>query len=60
MVSSDAMGQAFAEIRDIAGVPKVLVYNAGYLEGQDLPADKEQLEHIPTGKFETALDITYR
>ena len=54
------MGQAFAEIRDIAGVPKVLVYNAGYLEGQDLPADKEQLEHIPTGKFETALDITYR
>ncbi len=30
-----------------AGDPDVLVYNAGYLEGRDLPPEKELLEHIP-------------
>ena len=60
VASSDSVEQAFAEIREIAGEPEVLVYNAGYLEGRDLPADKELLEHIPTEMFETALDIACR
>ena len=60
VASSDSVEKAFAEIREIAGEPEVLVYNAGYLEGRDLPADKELLEHIPTEMFETALDIACR
>jgi len=40
--------------------PEVLVYNAGYLEGRDLPADKELLEHVPLEIFETAQHIASR
>jgi len=38
----------------------VLVYNAGYLEGRDLPPDKELLEHIPVEMFDTANHIASR
>lgn len=24
-----------------------MIYNAGYLEGRDLPKDKDLLEHVP-------------
>lgn len=60
VASSESVDRAFADIRDAAGEPDVLVYNAGYLEGRDLPPDKELLEHIPTEMFETALDIACR
>ena len=60
-VASDAsVKSAFATIREQAGEPEVVVYNAGYLEGRDLPPDKELLEHIPTEMFDTALDIACR
>jgi hypothetical protein len=39
------------------GDPDVLVYNAGYLEGRDLPPDKELLEHVPLEIPETAQHI---
>jgi len=55
LVSADSISNAFSQIRDEAGDPDVLVYNAGYLEGRDLPPDKELLEHIPDEMFETAL-----
>lgn len=58
--SSESVDRAFAEIRSTAGEPDVLIYNAGYLEGRDLPPEKELLEHIPTEMFETALDIACR
>ncbi|MFY0610344.1 MAG: SDR family oxidoreductase [Hyphomicrobiaceae bacterium] len=58
--SSVSVDRAFEVIRNEAGNPDVLVYNAGYLEGRDLPEDKELLEHIPTEMFETALDIACR
>lgn len=58
--SSDSIVQGFAAIREAAGDPEVLVYNAGYLEGRDLPPDKELLEYIPTEMFDTALDIACR
>ena len=43
-----------------AGDPHVVVYNAGYLEGRDLPPEKELLEHIPVEMFETAQHIASR
>ena len=38
----------------------MVVLNAGYLEGRDLPADQELLEYIPTQMFDTAQDIASR
>src|SRR5215217_2406962 len=41
LVSRESITKAFATIRTAVGDPDVLVYNAGYLEGRDLPPDKE-------------------
>ena len=60
LVSSESISNAFAKIREEAGDPEVLVYNAGYLEGRDLPPDKELLEYIPNEMFETAQHIASR
>ena len=60
LVSSDSISQAFTQIREQAGDPDVLVYNAGYLEGRDLPPEKELLEHIPVELFDTAQHISSR
>ena len=58
LASRDSISKAFARVRDEAGDPNVLVYNAGYLEGRDLPPEKELLEHIPFEMFETAQHIS--
>jgi len=60
LVSQESISRAFAAIRAQAGDPHVLVYNAGYLEGRDLPPDKELLEHVPVEIFETAQHIASR
>lgn len=60
LVSQDSISKAFAKIRKEAGDPEVLVYNAGYLEGRDLPPDKELLEYIPVEMFDTAQYISSR
>ena len=60
LVSSDSISEAFAKIREQAGDPDVLVYNAGYIEGRDLPPEKELLENIPLEMFETAQHISSR
>ena len=60
LVSKDSISNAFAQIRDQAGDQNVLVYNAGYLEGRDLPPEKELLEYIPDEMFETAQHIASR
>ncbi len=60
LVSEASVAAAFARIRAEVGDPTVLVYNAGYLEGRDLPPDKELLEHIPTELFDTAQHIASR
>jgi NAD(P)-dependent dehydrogenase (short-subunit alcohol dehydrogenase family) len=60
LVSHESISKAFAAIREQVGDPHVLVYNAGYLEGRDLPPDKELLEHIPVEMFETAQHIASR
>ena len=56
----ESISAAFAGIREDAGDPEVLVYNAGYLEGRDLPPEKELLEHVPDEIFETAQHIASR
>ena len=60
LVSRESISRAFAAVRQHAGDPEVLVYNAGYLEGRDLPPDKELLEHVPVEIFETAQHIASR
>ncbi len=60
LVSRESITSAFATIRTKVGDPEVLVYNAGYLEGRDLPPDKELLEHVPLEIFETAQHIASR
>jgi NAD(P)-dependent dehydrogenase (short-subunit alcohol dehydrogenase family) len=60
LVSHDSISAAFAAIRSEAGDPDVLIYNAGYLEGRDLPPEKELLEHIPVEMFDTAQHIASR
>jgi NAD(P)-dependent dehydrogenase (short-subunit alcohol dehydrogenase family) len=60
LVSQDSIAAAFATIRREAGNPDVLIYNAGYLEGRDLPPEKELLEHIPVEMFDTAQHIASR
>jgi NAD(P)-dependent dehydrogenase (short-subunit alcohol dehydrogenase family) len=58
--SQDSVAAAFATIRQDAGDPDVLVYNAGYLEGRDLPPDQELLEYIPVEMFDVAQHIASR
>ena len=60
LVSHESISRAFATIREKAGDPDVLVYDAGYLEARDLPPDKELLEHVPVDIFETAQHIASR
>ena len=60
LVSHDSISQAFARIREQAGDSHVLIFNAGYLEGRDLPPEKELLEHIPVELFDTAQHISSR
>lgn len=60
LVSEESISSAFSQIRNTVGDPDVLVYNAGYLEGRDLPEDKELLEYIPLEMFDTAQHIASR
>ena len=60
LVSGESISDAFAQVRSRVGEPDVLVYNAGYLEGRDLPPEKELLEYIPDEMFETAQHIASR
>jgi NAD(P)-dependent dehydrogenase (short-subunit alcohol dehydrogenase family) len=56
----ESIASAFATIRSAAGEPQAVIYNAGYLEGRDLPADKELLEHVPVEIFDVAHHIASR
>ena len=60
LVSEDSISSAFEHIRSEAGDPEVAVYNAGYLEGRDLPPEMELMENIPTELFDTAMHIASR
>lgn len=58
--SEPSIKTAFETIRAEAGDPDAVIYNAGYLEGRDLPPEKELLEHIPVEMFDTAHHIASR
>jgi len=60
LTSRQSIASAFAAIGADAGEPEIVVYNAGYIEGRDLPASMELLEHIPDEIFETAIAIACR
>jgi NAD(P)-dependent dehydrogenase (short-subunit alcohol dehydrogenase family) len=60
LVSEESIKAAFARIRADAGHPEVVVYNAGYLEGRDLPPEMELMENIPTELHDTAMHIASR
>jgi NAD(P)-dependent dehydrogenase (short-subunit alcohol dehydrogenase family) len=60
LVSQDSIATAFATIRQEAGDPDVLIYNAGYLEGRDLPPEKELLEYIPVEILDVGLHVSAR
>ena len=60
LTRQESIASAFATIRAEAGDPHVLVYNAGYLEGRDLPPEKELLEHIPVEMFDATQHIACR
>jgi NAD(P)-dependent dehydrogenase (short-subunit alcohol dehydrogenase family) len=60
LVSQESISAAFATIRREAGDPDVLIYNAGYLEGRDLPPDQELLEYVPVEILDTGLHISAR
>jgi NAD(P)-dependent dehydrogenase (short-subunit alcohol dehydrogenase family) len=58
--SDDSISTAFETVRRELGDPEVVVLNAGYLEGRDLPPEMELLEHMPVEFFETAQNISSR
>jgi NAD(P)-dependent dehydrogenase (short-subunit alcohol dehydrogenase family) len=58
--SEDSIKNAFKTIRADAGEPEVVIYNAGYLDGRELPADKELLEHVPVRILDTAIHVAIR
>ena len=60
LASQDSIAGAFAQVREQAGDPEVVIYNAGYLEGRDLPPEMELLEHMPVEIFDTAQHIASR
>ncbi len=58
--SGESVANAFKTLRAEAGDPDVLIYNAGYLDGRELPADKELLEYVPVRILDTAIDVAVR
>jgi len=58
--SQDSIANAFAAIRREAGDPDVLIYNAGYLDGRELPPDKELFEYVPVSILDTAIHVAIR
>ena len=60
LVSQDSISIAFAKTAREGAIRRCYVYNAGYLEGRDLPPDKELLEYIPVEMFDTAQHISSR
>jgi NAD(P)-dependent dehydrogenase (short-subunit alcohol dehydrogenase family) len=60
LTSADSIKNAFEEIRETVGDPEVVVLNAGYLEGRDLPPEMELLENMPLEIFDTAQHVSSR
>ena len=60
LASEESIRNAFARIRAEAGDPDVLIYNAGYNDGRELPDGMDLLEHIPTDLFDRTQHVACR
>lgn len=60
LVDESSIDAAFEHVLGTLGVPEVVVLNAGYLEGRELPPGNELLEHVPVSLFETAQHLASR
>lgn len=58
--SEQSIQNAFARIRAEAGDPEVLIYNAGYNDGRELPEGMDLLEYIPTDLFDRTQHVACR
>ena len=58
--SQDSIANAFKTIRAEAGEPAALISHAGDLDGRELPAAQELLEHVPVSILDTAIDVAIR
>ena len=58
--SEESVAAAFDAVRERAGDPGVLIYNAGYMAGRELPKDRELLEYFPVELFDIALATACR
>jgi NAD(P)-dependent dehydrogenase (short-subunit alcohol dehydrogenase family) len=54
LVPPASISHAFATMRARVGDPEVVIYNAGSLEGRELPPEKELLGHLPLEPCDTA------
>jgi len=60
VASPESIQDAFSTIRSEVGDPDVLIYNAGYMAGRQLPKEQELLEHFPPQLFDEAMAIACR
>ncbi|MES2786617.1 MAG: SDR family oxidoreductase [Pseudomonadota bacterium] len=60
LASADSIALAFREIREVAGDPEVVVYNAGSMAGRELPPEMELLEHMPLEIFDEVHHLAAR
>lgn len=60
LTDRQSIADAFATIRREAGAPEVVIYNAGYIRGRELPPEMELLENVPDEIFETAMHLACR
>tara|TARA_R110002096_G_scaffold17764_13_gene61322 strand:+ start:254 stop:1096 length:843 start_codon:yes stop_codon:yes gene_type:complete len=60
VASEDSIMAAFTRIRSEAGDPEVLIYNAGYNDGRELPEGMDLLEYIPTDLFDRTQHVACR
>lgn len=58
--SDDSIAAAFDTIRRDVGNPSVLIYNAGYMAGRQLPREQELMENFPAELFDVALATACR
>jgi NAD(P)-dependent dehydrogenase (short-subunit alcohol dehydrogenase family) len=55
-----SIADAFRTISKELGAPEVVIYNAGYIHGRELPPKMELLENLPDEIFETATHMACR
>jgi NAD(P)-dependent dehydrogenase (short-subunit alcohol dehydrogenase family) len=60
LTDRQSIADAFGTIRSDPGAPEVVIYNAGYIHGRELPPEMELLENMPEEIFETAMDLACR